>query len=80
MDHPTEVGRSFAALRAAHTLLASVNPAALKEAFDVKSVTCERKRKQRGSYAKFSPERQAAIGKYASLKATQQLFGTFRSN
>ena len=48
-------------------LSASISPAAIKEANEaVKSVTYERKSKQRGSYSKFSPEQQAAIRKYAS--------------
>ena len=34
-------------------------------------MTCERKSKRRGSYSKFSPEQQAAIGKYASLNGNQ---------
>ena len=46
-------------------LSASVSPATIKEANEaVKSMTCERKSKQRGSYTK---EQQVAIGKYASL-------------
>ena len=50
------------------SLSASVSPAVIKEANEaVKSVTSEGKSKRRGSYAKFSPEQQAAIGKYASL-------------
>ena len=49
-----------------------VSPAAIKEANEaVKSVTSEGKSKRRGSYAKFSPEQQAAIGKYASLHGNQ---------
>ena len=51
---------------------ASVSPAAIKEANEaVRSVTCERKSKRRGSYSKFSPEQQAEIGKYASLNGNQ---------
>ena len=54
------------------SLSASVSPAAIKEANEaVKSVTSEGKSKRRGSYAKFSPEQQAAIGKYASLHGNQ---------
>ena len=53
-------------------LLASVSPAAIKDANEaVKSVTCERKSKRRGSYSKFSPEQQAAIGTYAFLNGNQ---------
>ena len=53
-------------------LSASVSPAAIKEANEaVRSVTCERKSKRRGSYSKFSPEQQAEIGKYASLNGNQ---------
>ena len=53
-------------------LSASVSPAAIKDANEaVKSVTCERKSKRRGSYSKFSPEQQATIGKYASLNGNQ---------
>ena len=49
-----------------HYVLASVSPAAIKEANKaVKSVTSVGKSKWRGSYVKFSPEQQAAIGKYA---------------
>ena len=52
--------------------MASVNPATIKEANEaVKSVTSEGKSKWRGSFAKFSPEQQAAIGKYASLHGNQ---------
>ena len=54
-------------------LSASISPAAIKEVNEaVKSVTCERKSKRRGSYSKFSPEQQAAIGKYASLKRQRE--------
>ena len=53
------------------SLSASVSPAVIKEANEaVKSVTSGGKRR-RGSYAKFSPEQQAAIGKYASLHSNQ---------
>lgn len=53
-------------------LSASVSPAVIKEANEaVKSVTSERKGKRRGSYAKFTPEQQAAIGKYASLNGNK---------
>lgn len=53
-------------------LSASVSPAAIKEANEaVKSAICERKSKWRGSYSKFSPEQQAAIGKYASINGNQ---------
>ena len=34
-------------------------------------MTCERKSKRRGSYSKFSPQQQAAIGKYASSNGNQ---------
>ena len=44
----------------------------IKEANEaVKSVTSEGKSKPRGGYAKFSPEQQAAIGKYVSLHGNQ---------
>ena len=59
-------------------LSASVSPATIKDANDaVKSVTSEGKSKRRGSYAKFTAEQQAAIGKYASIK---RLFGTSQSS
>ena len=50
----------------------TVSPAMIKEANEaVKSVTSEGKSKPRGGYAKFSPEQQAAIGKYVSLHGNQ---------
>lgn len=53
-------------------LSASVSPTAIKEANKaVRSVTCEKKSKRRGSYSKISPEQQAAIGKYASLNGNK---------
>ena len=62
-------------------LSASVSPAAIKEAYvAVKNAISERKSKQRGSYSKFSPEQQAAIGKYASINGNQAPFGTFLSS
>ena len=54
------------------SLSASVSPAMMKEASEaVKNMTSERKTKRRGSYTKFSPEQQAAIGKYACLHGNQ---------
>ena len=50
-------------------LSASVSPAAIKDAIEaVRSVT---QSKPRGKYAKFTPEQQVAIGKYASLDSNQ---------
>ena len=44
----------------------------IKEANEaVKSAICESKSKRRGSYSKFSPEQQAAIGRYASINGNQ---------
>jgi hypothetical protein len=54
------------------SLSASVSPAAIKEANDAaRSVTSEGKSKRRGSYAKFTPEQQAAIEKYFALHGNQ---------
>ena len=51
------------------SLLASVSPAPIKEANKAeKSVTNDGKSKRRGSYAKFSTEQQAALGKYGSTQ------------
>ena len=54
------------------TLSDSLSPAAIKAANEaVESVQSEAKGKRRGSYAKFTPERQAAIAKYASIHGNQ---------
>ena len=59
-------------------LSSSIGPAAIKEANEaVKSTTSGNKSKQRGSYAKFTPEQQAAIGKYASLYGNQAVIRHF---
>ena len=45
-------------------LSASLSPAVIKEASEaVSTMTSEGKSNQRGSYAKFTPEQQAVIGK-----------------
>ena len=59
-------------------LSASVSPAVIKGANKaVMSESSEKKSKRRGSYAKFSPEQQAAIGKYASLNGNQVVIRHF---
>ena len=52
-------------------LSASVSPATIKEANKAVMSESSEKKRWRGSYAKFSPEQQAAIGKYASLNGNQ---------
>ena len=52
-------------------LSASISLAAIKEANEAVKDVSKCKSKQRGSYAKFTPEQQAAIGKYASLHGNQ---------
>ena len=48
-------------------LFAVMSPEVIKEANEAveKAATSGRKDKRRGSYAKFTPDQQAAIGKYA---------------
>ena len=43
-----------------------ISPAAIKEPNNVVKSVNENRCKKRGSYAKFTPEQQAEIGKYAS--------------
>ena len=50
---------------------ALINPVAIKEANNAVKTVSERKSKRRKSYAKFMPEQQAPIGKYASLHGNQ---------
>jgi hypothetical protein len=54
-------------------LSAVMSPEAIKEANEAveKAATSRRKGKQRGSYAKFTPDQQAAIGKYAAVHGNQ---------
>ena len=53
------------------SLSTSISPAAIKDANEaVKSAVTPRS-KSRGAYAKHTPEQQAAIGKYASMRGNK---------
>ena len=54
-------------------LSAVMSPDVIEEANEAveKATTSGRKGKRRGSYAKFTPDKQAAIGKYAAMHGNQ---------